>query len=82
MNASILFLSLGIDRLRENYIYLSLKTIRVIINEGNLSDSIVYGPGQLTLAHKSDEHIELEDYLNGMKIMALAMALLLGVEEK
>lgn len=35
---------------------------RFATREGGLQASIVYGPGRLTQAHKSDEHIAIQDF--------------------
>lgn len=54
---------------------------KYVVKEGNMEECIVYGPGPLVLAHKVDEYVKIEDMKNSAKIMALATAMLLGVEE-
>ncbi len=54
---------------------------RFVVHEGGLEAAVVYGPGRLALAHKSDEHIDVDDLVKGVKIMAAVAAELLGTEE-
>lgn len=54
---------------------------KYVVKEGNIEQCIVYGPGPLTLAHKVDEYVEIEDLKNSAKIMALAAVMLLGVQD-
>lgn len=54
---------------------------RFAVREGGLGAAVVYGPGRLALAHKSDEHIAADDLVRGVEIMAAAAAKLLGTEE-
>lgn len=54
---------------------------KYVVKEGNMDQCIVYGPGPLVLAHKVDEYVEIQDMKDSAKIMALAAATLLGVEE-
>ena len=54
---------------------------RFAVHEGGLEATVVYGPGRLALAHKSDEHIDLDDLVAGTAVMAATAAELLGVEE-
>lgn len=53
---------------------------KYVVKEGHLEQCIVYGPGQLTIAHKVDEYVSIEDLKNSTKIMALSVAMLLGTE--
>ena len=41
-------------------------------NQGNIP-AIVYGPGDLTLAHSTDENIDLDDYIQCIKVLAVAI---------
>ncbi len=52
---------------------------RFIVHNAGIDSCIVYGPGRLTQAHVVDEHISIEDLLNGVKVMAIATGMLLGV---
>lgn len=54
---------------------------RFAVHEGGLGATVVYGPGRLALAHKSDEHIAIDDLVKGVEIMAAVAAELLGTEE-
>lgn len=54
---------------------------KYIVQKGGLQSCVVYGPGRLTLAHKSDEFANIEEMKTSAKIMALAACDLLGVEE-
>jgi succinyl-diaminopimelate desuccinylase len=54
---------------------------RFAVHEGGIGAAVVYGPGRLALAHKSDEHISLDDLVNGVEIMAAVAAEMLGTEE-
>jgi succinyl-diaminopimelate desuccinylase len=53
---------------------------RFVVHQGKLEAAILYGPGRLTQAHKSDEHIDIKDYLDGISVMAASTAELLGFE--
>lgn len=55
---------------------------RFAVHEGGLGAAVVYGPGRLALAHKSDEHIAVDDLVKGVEIMAAVAAELLGTEER
>ncbi|MDI9502276.1 MAG: M20 family metallopeptidase [Bacillota bacterium] len=55
---------------------------RFATREGGLQASIVYGPGRLTQAHKSDEHIAIQDFLDGVSVMAAVALELLGFEKE
>jgi len=35
--------------------------------------AIIFGPGDLQFAHSIDEHVNVEDYLNAIKVLALAI---------
>ena len=52
---------------------------KYVVQKGKLEQCIVYGPGRLTLAHKADEFVNIEEMKTSAKIMALAAADLLGV---
>ena len=54
---------------------------KYVVQKGNLEKCIVYGPGRLTLAHKTDEYANIEEMKTAAKIMALSAAELLGIEE-
>lgn len=51
---------------------------KFVVKEGKMDQCIVYGPGPLTIAHKVDEYVKIEDMKNAAKIMALAAANLLS----
>lgn len=53
---------------------------KYVVKNGGIENCIVYGPGPLTMAHKVDEYVEIEDMKQSAKIMALSAAMLLGVE--
>lgn len=55
---------------------------RFVSREGGLQASVVYGPGRLTQAHKSDEHIEVQDLVDGVCVMAAVTLELLGFTTK
>ena len=55
--------------------------LEVIVPEGKVSAIIVYGPGRLTLAHKADEFVSIEEMKTSAKIMALSAVELLGLAE-
>jgi len=54
---------------------------KYVVNQGNMDQCIVYGPGPLRMAHKVDEYVEVEDLKNSAKIMALSSIKLLGIKE-
>jgi len=54
---------------------------KFVVKQGKLQQCIVYGPGPLVLAHKSDEYVPIEDMKNSAKIMALSAVKLLGLKE-
>ncbi len=54
---------------------------KYVVNQGGMEQCIVYGPGPLVLAHKSDEYVPIEDMKNSAKIMALSAVKLLGIQE-
>lgn len=54
---------------------------KYVVKQGKLDQCIVYGPGPLVVAHKSDEYVPIEDMKNAAKIMALSAVKLLGIEE-
>ena len=41
-------------------------------------DTIVYGPGELSSAHQTDEHVAIEDLVLAAKVYALSAMTLLG----
>ena len=51
---------------------------KYVVKQGNIQQCIVYGPGPLNMAHKSDEYVSIEDMKNAAKIMALSAVRLLG----
>ncbi len=52
---------------------------RFVVNNAGINSVVLYGPGRLELAHTVDEHIDIDDLINGTKVLALATARLLGV---
>jgi len=54
---------------------------KYVVKQGKLEQCIVYGPGPLVIAHKSDEYVPIEDMKNSAKIMALSAVKLLGLKE-
>ena len=54
---------------------------KYVVQKGKLEQCIVYGPGRLTLAHKADEFVNIEEMKTSAKIMALAAVDLLGLVE-
>jgi len=54
---------------------------KYVVQKGKLEDCIVYGPGRLTLAHKADEFVSIEEMKTAAKIMALSAVELLGLQE-
>ncbi len=55
---------------------------RFVVNQGGLEQCIVYGPGALAHAHKSDEYICISELKQAVKIMALSAVKLLNEKEK
>ncbi len=47
---------------------------------GKLKNCIAYGPGILDLAHKPDEYVGVDDMVQSARVMALALADLLGAD--
>ena len=41
-------------------------------NQGNIP-AIVYGPGDIKMAHSTDEFINLDDYIKGIKVLAVTI---------
>lgn len=41
-------------------------------NQGNIP-AIVYGPGDIKMAHSTDEYISLDDYIKGIKVLAVTI---------
>lgn len=54
---------------------------RFVVQNAGIEQCIVYGPGEITQAHVSDESLAIADLLASIQIMALATATLLGVVE-
>ena len=54
---------------------------KYVVQKGKLDHCIVYGPGRLTLAHKSDEYASIEEMKTAAKILALSTVDLLGLAE-
>ena len=54
---------------------------KYVVQKGKLDHCIVYGPGRLTRAHKSDEYASIEEMKTAAKIMALSAVDLLGLAE-
>ncbi len=53
---------------------------RFVVHNAGIEQCIIYGPGEITQTHITDESLALDDLLNSIKVMALATATLLGVE--
>jgi succinyl-diaminopimelate desuccinylase len=49
---------------------------------GRLKNCVAYGPGILDLAHQPDEYIGVDDMIDSARVMALALADLLGAGVK
>ena len=47
---------------------------------GRLKNCVAYGPGILDLAHQPDEYVAVEDLLDAARVMAIALADLLGAD--
>ena len=45
---------------------------------GGIKDCVAYGPGILDLAHQPDEWCGIDDLVNATKVLALAIAELVG----
>ena len=54
---------------------------KYVVQKGKLEKCIVYGPGRLTLAHKADEYVSIQEMKTAAKIMALSAVELLGLAE-
>ncbi|MBQ1407694.1 MAG: ArgE/DapE family deacylase [Eubacterium sp.] len=54
---------------------------KYVVQRGKLENCILYGPGRLTLAHKSDEYQNIEEMKASAKIMALGACDMLGIVE-
>ncbi|HEX7735024.1 MAG TPA: ArgE/DapE family deacylase [Ktedonobacteraceae bacterium] len=55
---------------------------RFVVQNAGIEQCIVYGPGEITQAHITDESLAIADLLASIQVMALATATLLGVEEE
>lgn len=53
---------------------------KFVVQQAGIDQCIVYGPGPLTQAHKSDEYVPIQDMMEAAKVMALSMVELLGLE--
>lgn len=53
---------------------------RFVVHNAGIEQCIVYGPGEITQTHVIDESLAIDDLLTSIKVMALAAAMLLGVE--
>lgn len=53
---------------------------RFVVHNAGIEQCIVYGPGEITQAHITDESLAIADLLAAIQVMALATATLLGVE--
>ena len=54
---------------------------RFVVHNAGIEQCIVYGPGEITQSHIVDESLAIDDLLASIKVMALATAHLLGVQE-
>ena len=54
---------------------------KYVVQKGKLEQCIVYGPGRLTLVHKADEFVNIQEMKTSAKIMALSAVDLLGLAE-
>lgn len=54
---------------------------RFVVHNAGIEQCIVYGPGEITQSHIVDESLAIDDLLISIKVMALATAHLLGVQE-
>jgi succinyl-diaminopimelate desuccinylase len=52
---------------------------KFVVQEAGIQQCIVYGPGPLKMAHKSDEYVAIEDLMTAAKVMAVAAVELLGM---
>ncbi len=52
---------------------------KYVVRQGGMDQCIVYGPGPLRMAHKSDEYVEVEHMIAAAKVMALAATDLLSI---
>lgn len=55
---------------------------RFIVQNAGIEQCIIYGPGEITQAHITDESLAIADLLASIQVMALATAALLGVEQE
>jgi len=53
---------------------------RFVVQNAGIEQCIVYGPGEITQVHVTDESLAIADLLASIRVMALATASLLGVE--
>jgi succinyl-diaminopimelate desuccinylase len=53
---------------------------RFVVHNAGIEQCIVYGPGEITQTHIIDESLALDDFLHAIQVMALATAMLLGIE--
>jgi succinyl-diaminopimelate desuccinylase len=52
-----------------------------LLRRAGIESTVVYGPGNLFLAHTSDENVAIEDLVNVTKVLALAAIRYLGVKD-
>jgi succinyl-diaminopimelate desuccinylase len=55
---------------------------RFVVNNAGINSCVLYGPGRLEEAHVSDEHIDIQDLINGTKVLAIAVGTLMERDEK
>lgn len=53
---------------------------RFVVQNAGIEQCIIYGPGEITQAHVTDESLAIADLLVSIQVMALAAATLLGIE--
>ncbi len=51
---------------------------KFVVQQAGLAQCVLYGPGPLEVAHKSDEYQPVADLKAGTKVLALAILELLG----
>ncbi|NMP23590.1 M20 family metallopeptidase [Sulfobacillus harzensis] len=50
---------------------------RFVVHGANITNAVIYGPGQTSLAHQSDEYIDLDNLLRSTQVLALSLYQLL-----
>jgi succinyl-diaminopimelate desuccinylase len=53
---------------------------RFVVHNAGIEQCIIYGPGEVIQAHVIDESLAIEDFINSIKVMALATVTLLGID--